>query len=32
MVGKKYLHNDFKAPEKIDVTPFTERGIECKIM
>lgn len=32
MVGKKYPFADFKAPETIDVTPFTERGIECKIM
>lgn len=32
MVGRKYAHNDFKAPEGIDVSPFTLRGIECKIM
>ena len=32
MVGKSYMHGDFKAPENIDITPFTERGIECKVM
>ena len=32
MVGKKFVHSDFKAPEKIDITPFTERKIECKIL
>lgn len=32
MVGKKYLYNDFSAPKSIDIGPFTERNIECKIM
>ena len=32
MVGKKYLHDEFAAPKSIDITPFTERNIECRIM
>lgn len=32
MVGKKYNHGNFKAPENIDISPFTDMGIECKIM
>lgn len=32
MVGKKYAHGGFMVPESIDITPFTDMGIDCKIM
>ena len=32
MVGKEYEYPCFKAPDKIDVTPFTDRNIECRIL
>ncbi|MBQ2733541.1 MAG: glycyl-radical enzyme activating protein [Clostridia bacterium] len=32
MVGKEFAYPEFKAPEKIDVSPFTERGIVCKVL
>jgi len=32
MVGRSFDHPEFKAPDKIDTSPFTDRGIECKVL
>jgi pyruvate formate lyase activating enzyme len=32
MVGKEYAYPEFKAPDKIDTFPFTERNIECRVL
>ncbi|MBQ7011725.1 MAG: glycyl-radical enzyme activating protein, partial [Clostridia bacterium] len=32
MVGKTFEYPDFKAPERIDASPFKNRGIECRVL
>ena len=32
MVGRTYAHGDFKAPERVDLSPFREAGIDARIL
>ncbi len=32
MVGKTFEYPEFKAPERIDASPFKNRGIECRVL
>lgn len=32
MVGRTYPHGDFRAPDRVDLSPFRERGIEVRVL